>query len=196
MVSWINRTFISSLIAGIEEAARASGYHVIITQSYDSPALEIQNLQALYDSRISALIVSPSMGTKTYGHFDLLSENGIPVVYLDRVPKRKDVHQVHIKNYQAAFEATEHLIEQGCKRIAHFGGAAHQHIFKERMLGYRAALKKNKLPVDEQLVIMESSLSPAEGTRLTSQVFALDHPPDGIFCANDLVNKIVSLVTS
>lgn len=185
IVSWINRPFISSLISGIEKAAREAGYHVLISQSYDSTELEKGNLQAMYDSRISALIVSLAMDTDDYRHFDLFTSNGIPMVFVDRVPAMQGVHKVDINNFNAAFEATEHLVRQGCRRIAHFGGARHQHIYEDRRSGYIAALKKNNLTVDESIIIQFSSLSAEEGTRLAEQVLSMRNPPDGIFCAND-----------
>lgn len=185
LVSWINRPFISSLISGIEKEARAKGYQAIISQSHDSTELEIDNLQALYDSRISALIVSLAMETIDYSHFDLFKDSGIPVVFVDRIPDMLNISKVQINNFNAALEATEHLIEQGCKRIAHFGGARHQSIYKDRMLGYVAALKKNNLEVDESIILNANSLSEEEGTRLTEQVLDMPNPPDGIFCAND-----------
>jgi LacI family transcriptional regulator len=185
MVSWIDRPFISTLISGIEEEATAHGYNVIISQSHDSTKLENENLQALYDSRVSALIVSLAMETTDYSHFKLFSDKDIPVVFVDRTPKLKGVSKVHINNFNAAFEATEHLIEQGCKRIAHFGGATYQSIYEERRLGYIAALKKNNLEVDQSIILNAQSLSAEEGTRLTEQVLHMDNPPDGIFCAND-----------
>jgi DNA-binding LacI/PurR family transcriptional regulator len=185
MVSWINRPFISSLISAIEEAARASGYNVIISQSRDHRELEEENLQTLYDSRVSALIVSLAMETVDCSHFDLFTDNGIPVVFVDRFPNLKDIHKVQINNFKAAFEATEHLIKQGCKRIAHFGGARHQSIYEDRLSGYIAALKKNNLDIEQAIILEASSLSAEEGTRLTEQILSMDNPPDGIFCAND-----------
>lgn len=185
IVPWINRPFISSLISGIEAAARQAGYHVIITQSSDSTESEIENLKALYDSRISALIVSLAMQTADYKHFDLFSDNDIPIVFVDRIPLLKGVHQLQINNFKAAYEATEHLIEQGCTRIAHFGGARHQLIYEDRRLGYLAALKNHGLEVDEHIILEAESLSGEEGYRLTADIMGIDSPPDAIFCAND-----------
>lgn len=185
MVSWINRPFISSLIAGIEAEAREGGYQVIITQSSDSTACEVENLKALYDSRISALVVSMAMQTTDYEHFDLFKENDIPVVFVDRIPRLKGGDQVQINNFKAAYTATEHLIEQGCRRVAHFGGARHQQIYEDRRMGYLAALKNNGLEVDDQLVLEAESLSAEEGYRLTASLMELKNPPDAIFCAND-----------
>lgn len=185
MVSWIDRTYISSLIAGIEKTARESGYHVIISQSHDSKSLEAENLHALYDSRISALIVSMAMETTGNDQFNLFTDIGTPVVFVDRFPKDNNIHKVHINNFKAAFEATEHLISEGCKRIAHFGGGNLQSIYRDRKEGYIQALRKHNLEVDEALIVEARLLSAEDGVMLSKQVFKLDNPPDGIFCAND-----------
>jgi LacI family transcriptional regulator len=107
------------------------------------------------------------------------------VVFVDRFPNRNDIHKVHINNFNAAFEATEHLIGQGCRRIAHIGGGRHQSIYEDRLQGYVAALRKNNLLVEESLIILATSLSTEEGMRLTGQLLDSANPPDGIFCAND-----------
>lgn len=185
MVPWIDRPFISSLIAGIEKAARESGHAVIISQSYDSKELEMENLQALYDSRISVLIVSTAMETTDYSHFELFTQNGVPVVFVDRIPDLKDIHKVHINNFKASYEATEHLIEQGCKRIAHFGGIRHQLIYEERRAGYIAAMKNNNLEIDHSIIFQASSLSAEEGMKLMNKLLDMDNRPDGLVCAND-----------
>ncbi len=185
MVSWINRPFISSLISGVENAAREAGYRTIICQSHDDPAMEEENIQALHDSRISALIISLSMKTTHYEHFETLRDSGIPIVFVDRTPDLKNQHRVKIDNFQAAYEATEHLIQQGCQRIAHYGGSQQQSIYQERRSGYIKALEDHDIPIDDAIVIEADHLSAEEGTRLTEQILAMDVPPDGLFCAND-----------
>ena len=185
MVSWINRPFISSLIAGVERTAKDSGYQVIITQNHDNTSMEIDNLKALYDIRVSALIVSLAMETIDYSHFDLFINNDIPVVFVDRIPKTNNFSKVNINNFNAAFEATQHLIDQGCKRIAHFGGAPAQAIYEDRMFGYIAALKKNNIEIDQSIILHANFLSSDEGFRLAEQLTTLDEMPDGLFCAND-----------
>ena len=185
LVSWINRPFISSLISGVEKAARKANYHVIISQSYDKTDLEKENLKALFDSRVSALIVSLAMETVDYEHFNLFMDNDIPVVFVDRIPEMNEVAKVNINNFNAAFEATEHLIDQGCRRIAHIGGVSHQVAFKDRKFGYLAALKKNNLDVDESLIFEASIMDLEEGSRIAQEMLASDNLPDGVFCAND-----------
>jgi LacI family transcriptional regulator len=185
IASWINRPFISSLISGIENAAREAGYKVIITQSHDQLEIEKDNLEALYDSRVSGLIASLAMETSDYDHFKSFLENDIPVVFVDRIPNLDNVNKVNINNFHAGFQATQHLIEQGCKRIAHFGGARNQKIYEDRFLGYREALKKYKIKYDPNLVKEASNLSAEEGKRFIEEVWMLEDRPDGIFCAND-----------
>ncbi|PPK85871.1 LacI family transcriptional regulator [Neolewinella xylanilytica] len=185
LVPWINRPFISSLISGVEEAAQEFGYNVIISQSQDCYDREVANVKTLVDSRIHALLVSLAMETTHYDHIEEIIRGGTPVVFVDRVPSSLPGHRVIIDNYQAAFEATQHLIDQGCKRIAIFSGAQHQQIYRERQLGYLAALDQNGLDIDQDLICSLDRLTLDEGYRLTEKLFLLDSRPDGIFSTND-----------
>ncbi len=185
LVPWINRPFIAFLISGAEEAARAAGYNVLISQSHDSFENEADNVKAFFESRVCGLIVSLAMETKEYGHFDRFLANNTPVVFVDRIPEQLDSHKVIIDNYAAAFKATQHLIEQGCRRIAHFGGALHQTIYRERRRGYEDALRKNNLPLDERIIMHGDLLSADEGLKMTARLLGSPTPPDGIFSAND-----------
>ena len=185
LVPWINRPFISTLISGMEETARAAGYNVLISQSHDSYENEVDNVKAFYDSRICGLVVSLAMETQDYSHFEQFLKIGTPVVFVDRIPLAPGRFNIIIDNYSAAFKATQHLIQQDCRRIAHLGGAMHQFIYKERKRGYLEALQQSGLPVDESLILTGHVLSDEEGSRLTAVLLNLPNPPDGIFVAND-----------
>ncbi|UOB19091.1 LacI family DNA-binding transcriptional regulator [Abyssalbus ytuae] len=185
MIARINRPFVSSLISGIEESARKEGFNVIISQSNDLYANEVNNAKALYDTRISGLIVSLSMETKKLTHFKQFFDLDIPVVFVDRVPKEIETYKVIIDNYSAGYKATQHLIEQGCKRIAHFAGAQHVNVYNERKKGYIDALIDNNIPVDEGLIINFDTLSFEEGEKATNLLMEMQNPPDGIFSSND-----------
>jgi len=185
LISRINRPFMASLISGIEETAQKAGYKVIITQSHDSYKDEVNMAQALYNSRVSGIICSLAMETTDTDHFDQFVEKGIPLVFVDRVPKFFDTYRVMIDNYSAAFKATNHLIEMGAKRIAHIGGLKFRNIYKERERGYRDALKKHKLAIDENLILHVKTMSYDEGEKATNKLLGMDNPPDGIFSSND-----------
>lgn len=185
MISWINRPYVSSLISGVEEAASKAGYKVIISQSHDNYINEVANAKALYDSRISGLVVSLAMETKSYDHFEQFIRNDIPVVFVDRISEEFNADKVVIDNVSAGFTATQHLIEQGCKRIAHFAGAQHRNVYKERQKGYIEALRQHNLPVDESLIVRGETLSSEEGMKMADYLLNLPEPPDAIFSSND-----------
>lgn len=185
MIARINRPFISSLISGIEEVARGAGYNVIISQSNDKYENELSNAKALYESRIGGLIVSLGMETKNTDHFKLFTDKNIPLVFVDRVPDEYNSYRVIIDNYSAGFKATQHLIDQGCKRIAHFAGAQHVNVYGLRKKGYVDALKKNGLDIDEELILDLNTMSLEEGKAATEKLLNMNFPPDGIFSSND-----------
>ncbi|WP_418501664.1 LacI family DNA-binding transcriptional regulator [Flagellimonas sp.] len=185
LISRINRPFMASLISGIEETARKAGYNVLISQSNDMYENEVSNCNALYDSRITGLIVSLSMETVDMAHFQKFIDQGIPIVFVDRVPDNFNSYKVVIDNYTAGYSATKHLIDQGCTRIAHFAGAQHRNIYEERKKGYLDALRESGLPIRDELIIHFKTLSFEEGNKATKKLLKMPEPPDGIFSAND-----------
>lgn len=185
LISRINRPFMASLISGIEETARKEGYNVLISQSNDRYENEVSNCNALYESRVTGLIVSLSMETVDTAHFQKFIDQGIPIVFVDRVPENFNSYKVVIDNYTAGYSATKHLIDQGCTRIAHFAGGQHRNIYEERKKGYLDALRDSGLPILEELVVHFKTLSFEEGTKATKKLLKLEAPPDGIFSAND-----------
>ncbi|WP_317043600.1 LacI family DNA-binding transcriptional regulator [Lutibacter flavus] len=186
LVPTITQPFLSSLISGIEITAQKAGYNVIITQSHDSYQDEVNNAKALYNSRISGLISSLAMETQDTSHFQQFIDKNIPVVFVDRVPKNFNTYKVMINNYAAGFKATEHLINQGCIRIAHFyAGSEFGNLYSERKKGYLDALKKHNLPIDKELIIHMNEVTYEEGERASNILLHLKNPPDGIFSPND-----------
>jgi LacI family transcriptional regulator len=185
LIARINRPFIASLISGVEETARKAGYNVIISQSNDKYDNEITNAKALYDSRVSGLVVSLGMETKNTKHFKQFVDQNIPIVFVDRVPAEFNSYRVIIDNYTAGYRATQHLIDQGCKRIAHFAGAQHLNVYKLRKKGYLDALRENNVEVAEDLIIDLETMSFEEGSEATKALLNLPQPPDGLFSSND-----------
>ncbi len=185
LVTRINRPFISSLISGIESAASKEGYNILISQSNDSYTNEVSSAKALFDSRVCGIIATLGMETENIEHFKQFESINVPVVFVDRVPVNFDTYNVVIDNYKAAYDATNHLIEQGCKRIAHFAGAQHLNVYKDRKQGYMDALAQNNIEPDNTLIITMHSLSAEEGKAATARLIQTSTPPDGIFCSND-----------
>ncbi len=93
--------------------------------------------------------------------------------------------QVVIDDYLGAYKATEHLIQQDCKRIAHFTNTLHISIYKERLRGYHDALINNGFKFDESMVV-SSNLQAEDGRNSMLQLLKLKEIPDGIFSASAL----------
>lgn len=184
VVPLINRHFFSAFISGVEEVAFASGYNVIISQSNDLLEKEKQIVHSLFSNRVDGLIASLSMQTDEFDHYQLFSKKKIPIVFFDRVVPELEAHKIVVDDFGVGFKATEHLIEQGYKRIAHLAGPTVLHTYRDRMNGYRAALEKYNFEIDENLII-HNRLTRIDGQDAIKQLLALPQPPDAVFCGND-----------
>ncbi|MBB1285788.1 LacI family DNA-binding transcriptional regulator [Flavisolibacter sp. BT320] len=152
VVSEIANNFFSQAINGIESIAYNRGYHVIITQSHESRDREKVNVEHMAARGVDGLLVSLSSETADLSYLKELHEKGMPIVFFDRITDEIETHKVTANNYNGAFVATEHLIAQGYKHIAHITSSPFLSITKERLEGYKAALQKNGLPFVESLV--------------------------------------------
>ena len=184
LISRINRPFLSSLISGIEETLQNAGYNTIIIQSNDSYKNEVNMTKVLYSNRVSGVICSLAMETQNTVHFQQFINSNIPLVFVDRVPKDIDACRVMIDNYSAGYKATQHLIDQGCTRIAHFAGLQHINIYKNRTKGYLDALEKHGLPYNEQLIIF-GDLKEGSGDAAVNTLYERGAKFDGIFSSSD-----------
>ncbi|HEY9007775.1 MAG TPA: LacI family DNA-binding transcriptional regulator [Ohtaekwangia sp.] len=183
IVPTADRTFFSSVVRGIEEIANAAKYNVMICQTYDNYEKEVSTVEALLNARVDGIIVSHGKETQNFDHFLKVKERGIPIILFDRFNDELEVSNVVIDDFLGAYNATEHLIQQGCKRIAHFTNARKISIFKERLRGYREALLNNDLKFDESLVI-DSNLQLEDGRSSMEQLLKLREIPDGIFSSS------------
>jgi DNA-binding LacI/PurR family transcriptional regulator len=188
LIPTVTQPFLSSLISGIEIAAQKSDYSVIIMQSHDSYQMEVDMAKSLYSNRVSGVICSLAMETKDTSHFKQFSNNNIPLVFVDRVPKDYDTFRVVINNYLAGYKATKHLIEQGCKRIAHLtAGSEFGTLYNERKRGYIDALSEHGLPVQNNLIVSLKEMTYEAGVKACNQLFDLKMPPDGLFAPGDIL---------
>jgi LacI family transcriptional regulator len=152
VVSEIANTFFSEAINGIESIAYNRGYHVIITQSHESEEREKVNVLHHASRSVDGLLISLSSGSVDITYLKELHEKGLPIVFFDRIADEIETHKVTANNYLGAFQATEHLIYQGFKKIAHVTSAPYLSITIERLQGYKEALEKHNIPFDESLV--------------------------------------------
>jgi LacI family transcriptional regulator len=180
--------FFSTVISGIEDVAYEAGYNVMICQSNEKYEREVADIKALVSSRAEGLIVSFSKETKDFSHFQKLQKRGAPLVFFDRISEEMDTHSVIVDDFGGAFKATEHLIQLGCKRIAHLGGPDNLMISQNRLDGYIEALEQNKMKVDKSLIInCEAGESEMEaGEVKMKELLKLKKRPDAVFANNDM----------
>jgi LacI family transcriptional regulator len=176
--------FFSSVISGIEDVAYTAGYNVMICQSNEIYEREIINSQGLLSNRVEGALISISKQTNDFTHLQMIEESGIPMVFFDRVPEGFDSDTVIIDDKKSAYNAVCHLIESGCKRIAHLAAPSSLGIGKYRLEGYKEALAEYNFPYIEEYVIVADSFDLAAVA--TRKLIQLPNPPDGIFAVNDL----------
>lgn len=176
--------FFSCVISGVERVAHENGYNVVIFQSNEDYEREVAICQSIINSHIDGLLISMSKNTSQIDHFRELREQGIPIVFFDRICGELNTDRVVVDDFQGALIAVRHLISVGCKRIAHLAAPQKLLIGQKRQLGYLEALKEAHLPIDKKLIIPCDNQYDA--IDVIRRLMALPNPPDGIFAVNDL----------
>ncbi|MEZ4828892.1 MAG: LacI family DNA-binding transcriptional regulator [Bacteroidia bacterium] len=181
--------FFSSVINGIMEIAYQEGYRVMVCQSNESFEKEVADAQALLASRVDGVLVSIAHQTDDFDHFHEFADMGVPVVFFDKIPLKDfdEASKVVVDDFMGAYNTVEHLILQGCRRIAHFRGPVIAYTSLNRFEGYKKALQDYGIPYDELLVLACETISMEEGRQFCKTVLSLPQPADAIFAVTDMV---------
>ena len=175
--------YFSSILTGIEEAAFARGYYIMVALSDEKYEREVHICDNFRRGKVCGVIVSQAKDTRNYDHYQKLIDAGIPLVFCDRICTGVNASRVVVDDYLGTYNAVTHLIESGCKRIAFYGSPMQLQISKNRYNGYRDALLKHGMAVDESIVKVCDNRADAE--TITPEILALDRRPDGFFAVND-----------
>ena len=189
IVHELNSNFINSVLAGVEKVTTEAGYDLIIAHSSESYIKEVANAKNLFEKRVDGLIASLSFDSKNLDHFKVFKDKGVPVIFFDRVEQEGNNTVVVIDNYKCGYQATQHLIEQGCKRIVHITSNLKRNVYSERFKGYKEALSDNGIAYDEKL-LMINDLSEKAGIESAMQILKMDPLPDAAFITNDFVAAV------
>jgi LacI family transcriptional regulator len=189
IVHELNSNFITSVLAGIEKVTTEAGYDLIIAHSSESFAKEAANSLNLYHKRVDGLIASLAFDTKGLDHFKHFQEKGIPVIFFDRVEEQSESTKVIIDNYKCGYQATEHLIQQGCKRIVIVTANLNRNVYAQRLKGYKDALFDADIKFDDKLVLIKD-LSEKCGREAALQILKMKPMPDAAFITNDFTAAI------
>lgn len=184
IVPYINRSFFSSVIRGIEETLTPHGYHVIICQTHENVENEVKQIGTLLDAQIDGIFISVSKTTENTDHIKKIFDEGTPLVFFDRKKEIAGISSVTTDDFKGGFMVTEHLIEQGCRKIACFSGDLNLEIYMNRYKGYVAALKHHNIPINTNFVVQVSSTIES-GASATKTLWESDVKPDAIFSTGD-----------
>lgn len=176
--------FFASILSGIEDMAVANGYFVIITTSHESYEYEKRNIENLVNMRVEGIIACLSQETTDYNHLAALADINMPLILFDRVCLTEQFSTVVADGAHSAQIATQHLLDNGSKRVAFIGGGNHLDIVKRRKHGYLEALRENRIPIEKELVICRK-IDYEEGKIATESLLTLPEPPDAILAMND-----------
>ncbi len=177
--------FFSTVISGIEDIAQSRGYNVIITQSNESVEREMMNIQTLFNNRVDGILVSLSKESFDYSHFEAMMQKGLPIVFFDRVPETLENSNVTVDDFLGGYQATEHLIQKGYRKIGHLAGPENLEITSERLNGFRKAHQDAGLEVDEGLIVFNHASNEGDAYSATTDILK-SKDVDALFASNDL----------
>lgn len=185
IVPRIDSNFYASVIRGIEDELNPKGYHVIICQTHEDPKRETENIHTLIDAQVDGILMAVTDDSdETKDSFQRVLKKNVPLIFFDRTIDFEGVSTVTVDDFNSSYLTTKHLINQGCKNIAHLARNQSLDLFKNRFLGYKQALLDNGITFKEEYVIpIKSSLE--SGKEAIEILLQLNNPPDAIFSSSD-----------
>lgn len=178
--------FFGEIAKGISAALREHGYYVIVASSESDPDLERDEIEHMLAHRLDCLVLASCQHESAT--LNRIRDAGVPLVLIDRKFRGFDANFVGVDDFKVGALATEHLIEQGCRRIAHIRGPESS-VGNSRAEGYRETLMRHGLGVNDKYVVSFGYASESDGEtrgrRATDAILALRPRPDSVFCFND-----------
>ena len=176
--------FFGSVVHGIEKVANENNYNVLIYQSNELYEYEKKGVQTFLQSQVDGVLASISKETINLDHYSEIRNRGIPLILFDRTNDKLGVSSVEVDDFMGAFQATKHLIENGCRRIAHIAGQQHVNIFNLRLKGYIEALNVHGIVLDDDLISF-GKVSVESGRECMKKLLEGSLMPDGVFAVED-----------
>lgn len=182
----LDAPYFAEIAHSVVRAAASRHWTVFIDETDGDPTRELDVIRGLGPHLIDGLIFSPL----SLGPAEITSQRDArPLVMLGERCLDGTTDHVVVDNVAAAQIATQHLIDIGRRRIAAIGDQPRvpTDTARLRLAGYRAALAEAGLPAESKLVTQPVAYTREEGARLMDELLDLDHPPDAVFCFNDLL---------
>jgi LacI family transcriptional regulator len=177
IVPAIANNFFSLAINGIEEVARTRDYHVLIYQTHESSEIEKSFLMRLLSGRVDGILISLASEAVDKEQLKEVSKK-LPVVFFDRVHDDIEGVKIATDDYESAYKAVQHLVENGCKKIGYLSALNTLSTGRKRLQGYHDALKDNGLSDEQNLVMMNGEKNDQNYSLIKN--FIAEQKPDGI----------------
>lgn len=175
--------FFPKVIMGIQSVMEEAGYQVLIMSSNESAQKELENVKTLEKNLIDGLIISLTKETRDISYFKSLQAKNVPIVQFNRVNQKLQTPKIIFDDYAWAFNATEHLINEGYRNIYHFSGPQSMILAHSRSKGYKDAMTKHGLSYEDKIV--ESGIFMEDGSRTAVNMIDKNIIPEAVFCFND-----------
>ena len=178
--------FFAEVAQALSAAVGKRGYSIIVSSSEEDSELEAREVQQLIGRKLDALVVASSRNDTE--PFQRMERHGLPYVLIDReISGWTAANFVGTDDEAAGRIATEHLIDQGCRRVAHIRGKENSTGIR-RFEGYKQALQRHQIPYDDTLVVAPSNvdtITTTLGEEVTRHLLRQRPMPDGLFAYND-----------
>jgi len=189
----IANNYFTLAINGIESIAQEKNYHVLIYLTHEDVNKEIALTKYLHGGRVDGVLISVSSTTTDYTHLHHLEENGLPIVFFDRVCEEIDTAKVTTDDYESSYKATCHLIDCGCRRIALLSVSNSLSISSKRAEGFRQAMADNKVKTNLSDIILCSN-DERKNYTLIKKLLSRKQKPDGIIATVEKFTTNIYLV--
>ncbi len=180
----ISHLFTSTVLEGVLDEAELRGYRVIISESKNNENKQLEMLQTMTQFGVDGVLMSLTKKISDVAQILQILKR-VPLVLFDKVSDKIPCTQIVIDEEEAAFNAVEHLIGLGKKRIAILKETENSFNSEKRYAGYLRALKENELPIDEKIILGTEDISLVNGRRLTNVLLSMKERPDAIFAITD-----------
>ncbi|HQY05630.1 MAG TPA: LacI family DNA-binding transcriptional regulator, partial [Lacunisphaera sp.] len=180
----IQNPFFAEMARGVEDVAYANKFAVMLCNSDEDLQKEEFYIDVLQSESVDGIILPP-ISERDPVVLKLI-ESGVPVVTVDRSLTHRAMDKVEVDNRRGAFEAVDHLIKLGHRRIGLIAGRLNVSTSRERRLGYDDAMAAHKLPVAPEY-IRGGDFKQASGLAMAEELLALPSPPTALFVLNNLM---------
>jgi len=191
LIADVENSFYSQIAKNVETVAKQAGFHVVLCNSNDDPREERDCLDLLAGLRVDGILITPT--GKNLGHLQSLLSGGIKIVQLDRKIDKLQCDSVTVDNRKGAEAAVEHLIQKGHRRIGILAGEIRVTTGRQRLEGYRLALKKYGIPFDDSFV-RESNFLRETAVQAAQSLLKMRQLPTAVFAANNVLAEACLVV--